>query len=71
VLLHIGIDDVARRTTVNYMSHPLSIRLNDATIARLGRHAQRVHLAPRTLAQRYVEEGLRVDEHPPADGRGW
>jgi uncharacterized protein (DUF433 family) len=27
-------------------------------------HAQRVHLAPRTLAQRYVEEGLRMDEHP-------
>jgi uncharacterized protein (DUF433 family) len=49
---------------MNYMSSPLSVRLNDATIARLGRHAQRVHLAPRTLAQRYVEEGLRMDEHP-------
>ena len=49
---------------MNYMSHPLSVRLNDATIARLGRHAQRVHLAPRTLAQRYIEEGLRMDEHP-------
>ncbi|MGD0245530.1 MAG: hypothetical protein ABSB59_35130 [Streptosporangiaceae bacterium] len=48
----------------HYMSHPLSVRLNDATIARLGRHAQRAHLAPRTLAQRYVEEGLRMDEHP-------
>jgi uncharacterized protein (DUF433 family) len=23
-----------------------------------------VHLPPRTLAQRYVEEGLRMDEHP-------
>jgi uncharacterized protein (DUF433 family) len=46
------------------MSHPLSVRLNDATIARLGRQAQRAHLAPRTLAQRYVEEGLRMDEHP-------
>jgi uncharacterized protein (DUF433 family) len=46
------------------MSHPLSVRLNDATIARLDRHARRVHLAPRTLAQRYVEEGLRMDEHP-------
>lgn len=46
------------------MNHPLSVRLNDATIARLGKHAQRVHLAPRTLAQRYVEEGLRMDEHP-------
>jgi hypothetical protein len=49
---------------MNYMSHPLSVRLNDATIALLGRRAQRVHLAPRTLAQRYVEEGLRMDEHP-------
>jgi uncharacterized protein (DUF433 family) len=28
------------------------------------RHAQRAHIAPRTLAQRYVEEGLRMDEHP-------
>jgi uncharacterized protein (DUF433 family) len=46
------------------MTSPLSVRLNDATIARLGRRAQRVHLAPRTLAQRYVEEGLRMDEHP-------
>jgi uncharacterized protein (DUF433 family) len=55
---------VAHRATMNYMSHPLSLRLNDATIARLGRHAQRLHLAPRTLAQRYVEEGLRMDEHP-------
>ena len=49
---------------MNYMTSPLSVRLNDATIARLGRHAQRVHLPPRTLAQRYVEEGLRMDEHP-------
>jgi hypothetical protein len=49
---------------MDYMTSPLSVRLNDATIARLRRHAQRVHLAPRTLAQRYVEEGLRMDEHP-------
>src|SRR6516225_10906521 len=55
---------VVHRATMHYVSHPLSVRLNDATIARLGRHAQRVHLAPRTLAQRYVEEGLRMDEHP-------
>jgi hypothetical protein len=55
---------VLRCTTLNYMSHPLSVRLNDATISRLGARAQRVHLPPRTLAQRYVEEGLRMDEHP-------
>jgi hypothetical protein len=42
----------------------MSVRLNDATISRLGARAQRIHLAPRTLAQRYVEEGLRMDEHP-------
>jgi uncharacterized protein (DUF433 family) len=46
------------------MTHPLSVRLTDATIRRLGARAQRVHLPPRTLAQRYVEEGLRMDEHP-------
>jgi len=46
------------------MSHPLSLRLTDVTIRRLGVRAGRVHLPPRTLAQRYVEEGLRMDEHP-------
>jgi uncharacterized protein (DUF433 family) len=46
------------------MSQPLSVRLNDATISRLGARARRAHLPPRTLAQRYVEEGLRMDEHP-------
>jgi hypothetical protein len=47
-----------------YMNHPLSVRLNDVTITRLGKHALRVHLAPRTLALRCVEEGLRMNEHP-------
>jgi len=46
------------------MSSPLSIRLSDETIERLGNRARRAHLPPRTLAQRYVEEGLRMDEHP-------
>jgi uncharacterized protein (DUF433 family) len=55
---------VLRRTTLDYMSQPLSVRLNEATISRLGARARRVHLPPRTLAQRYVEEGLRMDEHP-------
>jgi uncharacterized protein (DUF433 family) len=49
---------------MHYMSNPLSVRLTEATIRRLGARAQRVHLPPRTLAQRYVEEGLRMDEHP-------
>jgi uncharacterized protein (DUF433 family) len=46
------------------MSQPLSVRLSDTTLSRLGSRARRVHLPPRTLAQRYVEEGLRMDEHP-------
>jgi len=46
------------------MSQPLSVRLSDGTLQRLGTRARRVHLPPRTLAQRYVEEGLRMDEHP-------
>ena len=46
------------------MSLPLSVRLNETTIKRLGVRARRVHMPPRTLAQRYVEEGLRMDEHP-------
>jgi uncharacterized protein (DUF433 family) len=49
---------------VRYISHPLSLRLPDATLDRLGVRARGRGLAPRTLAQRYVEEGLRADEHP-------
>ena len=46
------------------MSQPLSLRLSEATIERLGHRARRAHMPARTLAQRYVEEGLRMDEHP-------
>jgi uncharacterized protein (DUF433 family) len=46
------------------MPAPLSIRLSETTLERLGAAARRVGLPPRTLAQRYVEEGLRMDEHP-------
>lgn len=53
-----------RRTTLCYISQPLSVRVSDATITRRGARARRAHLPPRTLAQRYVEEGLRMDEHP-------
>jgi hypothetical protein len=49
---------------MSYMSHPLSLRLGDATVRRLGLRASRNHMPPRTLAQRYVEEGLRMDDHP-------
>jgi hypothetical protein len=57
-------DVVLRHATIGYMSQPLSVRLNEATITRLGARARRAHLPPRTLAQRYVEEGLRMDDHP-------
>ena len=50
--------------TVRYMSQPLSLRLPEATLDRLGARARSRSVAPRTLAQRYVEEGLRTDEHP-------
>jgi uncharacterized protein (DUF433 family) len=46
------------------MSEPISLRLAEATIERLGHRARRAQMPPRTLAQRYVEEGLRMDEHP-------
>jgi hypothetical protein len=46
------------------MANPISLRLGDATVERLGQRARRVGLPPRTLAQRYIEEGLRMDAHP-------
>ncbi len=46
------------------MGQPISLRIDQATIERLGVRAERVDIKPRTLAQRYVEEGLRMDEHP-------
>lgn len=49
---------------MRYMAQPLSLRLPQATLERLGARARSRRVAPRTLAQRYVEEGLRTDEHP-------
>ena len=49
---------------MRYMSQPLSLRLPEATVERLSARARRRHVAPRTLAQRYVEAGLRMDDHP-------
>jgi uncharacterized protein (DUF433 family) len=46
------------------MPQPISIRLASDTLDRLTARAQRIQVAPRTLAQRFVEEGLRMDEHP-------
>ena len=60
----VGATFVVGRATVRYMSQPLSLRLPEATLDRLGARARSRSVAPRTLAQRYVEEGLRTDEHP-------
>ena len=49
---------------MRYTSQPLSLRLPEATLDRLRARARSRSVAPRTLAQRYVEEGLRTDEHP-------
>jgi uncharacterized protein (DUF433 family) len=51
----------------------MSLRFPEPTVERLSARAERVQMPPRTLAQRYVEEGLRMDEHPLvrfADGPG-
>lgn len=45
------------------MSDHLTLRVADGTTDRLRRRAQASGTAPRTLAARYVEEGLRRDEH--------
>jgi uncharacterized protein (DUF433 family) len=42
----------------------VSIRLAQRTLERLDARASSAQIPPRTLAQRYVEEGLRMDEHP-------
>jgi hypothetical protein len=41
-----------------------TLRLAPGTKQRLAERARRVRVAERTLAQRYVEEGLRHDLHP-------
>lgn len=46
------------------MSDHFTLRFRTGTTERLRRRAKRTGTAPRTLAQRYVEEGLRRDDHP-------
>jgi len=46
------------------MTNPVSLRMSEVTIECLATRAQRFGMPPRTLAQRYVEEGLRMDDHP-------
>ena len=46
------------------MSDHFTLRLPSATTQRLERRARAAEAKPRTLAARYVEEGIRRDEHP-------
>ncbi|MGI8577681.1 MAG: hypothetical protein ACR2KG_07130 [Nocardioidaceae bacterium] len=46
------------------MADHYTLRLAPGTRARLNERARRVGLPERTLAQRYLEEGLRHDAHP-------
>lgn len=56
-----------RRVTPRYadgVSDHYTLRLMPGMRDRLSRRAIREHMAERTLAQRYIEEGLRHDSHP-------
>ena len=46
------------------MATPLSLRFRDDTLQRLYFRAKLAGVPPRTLAQRMVEEALRMEEHP-------
>ena len=46
------------------MADHFTLRLPPGSRQRLTEGARRAHLPERTLAQRYVEEGLRRDAHP-------
>jgi hypothetical protein len=46
------------------MTDHFTLRFRPGVGERLAIRARRLSLAPRTLAQRYVEEGLRREDHP-------
>lgn len=46
------------------MSEHFTLRLRPGVSERLAVQAQRAGLAPRTLAQRYLDESLRREDHP-------
>jgi hypothetical protein len=46
------------------VSEHYTLRFQPGVSERLRAQARRAHLAPRTLAQRYVDEGLRREAHP-------
>jgi uncharacterized protein (DUF433 family) len=46
------------------MSDHFTLRFQSGVSERLAAQARRAGLAPRTLAQRFVDEGLRREDHP-------
>jgi uncharacterized protein (DUF433 family) len=46
------------------MSEHVTLRLPSDTRQRLSRRAERLGVPRATLAQRYIEEGIRADDHP-------
>jgi hypothetical protein len=46
------------------MSDHFTLRFRAGVSERLHMQARRASLAPRTLAQRYVDEGMRREDHP-------
>jgi uncharacterized protein (DUF433 family) len=55
---------VARRERLVPVADHFTLRLAPGLRQRLSERARRAGVAERTLAQRYVEEGLRHDTHP-------
>jgi hypothetical protein len=49
---------------MHYMSHPFSMRLNPTTHEKLADRARRRGESKSRLAERLIEEGLRMEEHP-------
>ena len=49
---------------------PLAFRVRPATLEHLKRRAYEVGQSQTSLAERYVEEGIRMDEHPLIYFRG-
>ena len=50
--------------TVSYVTTPFSLRMDDDTHRALLAHAERADVSPSKLVNRYVKEGLRMDEYP-------
>lgn len=47
-----------------HVSEHFTLRLPTGTTERIRKRAERAGTSPRALAQRYVEEALRQDDHP-------